>query len=106
MELRQLRYFIAVAEHLSFSKAAQQLHVTVPPLSRQIRQLEEEFEVRLFVRDRKHVALSDAGRLFLREAKGLVTQAARMSDSVRLAKSGAAGLVRIGVGPALGERVG
>jgi DNA-binding transcriptional LysR family regulator len=106
MELRQLRYFIAVAENLSFSRAAQQLHVTVPPLSRQIRQLEEEFEVRLFVRDRKHVALSDAGRLFLREAKGLVTQAARMSDSVRMAKSGAAGLVRIGVGPALGERVG
>ena len=106
MELRQLRYFIAVAENLSFSKAARQLHVTVPPLSRQIRQLEEEFDAPLFVRDRKHVALSDAGRLFLREAKGLVTQAARMSDSVRMAKCGSAGLVRIGVGPALGERVG
>ncbi len=106
MELRQLRYFIAVAENLSFSKAAQQLHVTVPPLSRQIRQLEEEFDVPLLVRDRKHVALSDAGRLFLREAKELVTQAARMSDSVRMAKCGSAGLVRIGVGPALGERVG
>ena len=52
MELRQLRYFIAVAENLSFSRAAQQLHVTVPPLSRQIRQLVDEFEVRLFVRDR------------------------------------------------------
>ena len=104
MELRQLRYFIAVAENLSFSKAAQQLHVTVPPLSRQVRQLEEEFGVRLLVRDRKHVELSDAGRLFLREAKVLVTQAARMSDSVRLAKCGAAGLVRVGVGPALGER--
>ena len=43
MELRQLKYFIAVAERLSFSKAAQELHVTVPPLSRQIRQLEDEF---------------------------------------------------------------
>jgi DNA-binding transcriptional LysR family regulator len=105
MELRQLRYFIAVAENLSFSKAAQQLHVTVPPLSRQIRQLEEEFEVRLFIRDRKHVALSDAGRLLLREAKGLVAQAARMNDSVRMAKCGAVGLVRLGIGPALGERV-
>ncbi len=105
MELRQLRYFIAVAENLSFSKAAQQLHVTVPPLSRQIRQLEEEFDVRLFDRDRKHVALSDAGRLLLREAKGLVTLAARVTDSVRMAKCGAVGLVRIGVGPALGERV-
>jgi DNA-binding transcriptional LysR family regulator len=106
MELRQLRYFIAVAENLSFSKAARQLHVTVPPLSHQIRQLEDEFDVPLFVRDRKHVALSDAGRLFLREAKGLVTQAARMTDSVRMAKCGSAGLVRIAVGPALGERVG
>jgi len=105
MELRQLRYFIAVAENLSFSKAARQLHVTVPPLSRQIRQLEEEFDVPLFVRDRKHVALSDAGRLFLREAKGLVTQVARMSESVRMAKCGSVGLVRIGIGPALGERV-
>lgn len=105
MELRQLRYFIAVAENLSFSKAAQQLHVTVPPLSRQIRQLEDEFEVRLFDRDRKHVALSDAGRLLLREAKALVTLAARVTDSVRMAKCGAVGLVRIGIGPALGERV-
>ncbi|MGA8012920.1 MAG: LysR substrate-binding domain-containing protein [Candidatus Acidiferrales bacterium] len=106
MELRQLRYFIAVAENLSFSKAARQLHITVPPLSRQIHQLEEEFDAPLFVRDRKHVTLSDAGRLFLREAKALVTQAARMADSLRMAKCGSAGLVRIGVGPALGERVG
>jgi len=106
MELRQLRYFIAVAENLSFSRAAQQLHVTVPPLSRQVRQLEEEFDVRLFVRDRKHVALSDAGRLFLFEAKRLVNQAARLGDSVRMAKCGEVGRVRIGVGPALGERVG
>jgi DNA-binding transcriptional LysR family regulator len=106
MELRQLRYFIAVAENLSFSKAARQLHITVPPLSRQIRQLEDEFDAPLFVRDRKHVALSDAGRLFLIEAKGLVAQAARISDSVRMAKCGSAGRVRIGVGPALGERLG
>ncbi len=105
MELRQLRYFIAVAEHLSFSKAAQQLHVTVPPLSRQIRQLEEEFDVRLFVRDRRHVILTDAGRLLLQEAKVLVAQTARVSDSVRMAKCGAVGLVKIGIGPGLGERV-
>ncbi len=105
MELRQLRYFIAVAEHLSFSKAAQQLHVTVPPLSRQIRQLEEEFDVRLFVRDRRHVILTDAGRLLLQEARVLVAQTARVSDSVRMAKCGSVGLVKIGIGPGLGERV-
>ena len=106
MELRQLRYFIAVAERLSFSKAAQHLHVTVPPLSRQIRQLEEEFGVQLFVRDRRRVALTDAGRLLLREAKTLVTQTAHVSDCVRLARTGEAGRVRIGIGLGLGERIG
>src|SRR5271167_4497410 len=105
MELRQLRYFIAVAEHLSFSKAARQLHVTVPPLSRQIRQLEDEFDVKLFVRDRRHVTLTDAGRLLLQEAKVLVAQTARVSDSVRMAKYGSVGLLKIGIGPGLGERV-
>jgi len=105
MELRQLRYFIAVAERLSFSRAAQHLHVTVPPLSRQIRQLEEEFDVQLFVRDRRRVALTDAGRLLLKEAKALVTQTAHLSDCVRLAKTGEAGLVRLGIGLGLGERI-
>lgn len=105
MEFRQLRYFIAVAENLSFSKAARRLHVTVPPLSRQIRQLEEEFDVRLFERDRRHVALTDAGRLLLGEAKVMVAQAARVSDSVRMAKCGSIGQVKLGIGPGLGERV-
>jgi len=105
MELRQLRYFIAVAERLSFSRAAEQLHVTVPPLSRQIRQLEDEFNVPLFVRDRRHVALTDAGRALLREARALVVQSAHVSDSVRLAKCGEAGLVKIGIAPGLGERL-
>jgi len=105
MELRQLKYFIAVAERLSFSKAAQQLHVTVPPLSRQIRQLEDEFGVTLLARDRRHVALTDAGRTLLREARALVAQTARVSDRVRLAKCGEAGLVRMGIAPGLGEHV-
>lgn len=105
MELRQLRYFIAVAERLSFSKAALHLHITVPPLSRQIRQLEEEFGVELLARDRRNVALTDAGRALLREAKTLVTQSARVTDSVRLAKSGETGLVKIGIGMGLGEPI-
>ena len=105
MELRQLRYFIAVAEHLSFSKAAIDLHLTVPPLSRQIRQLEDEFGVSLFVRDRRHVALTDAGRTLLREARTLVAQTSHVSDCVRLAKCGEAGLVKMSIAPGLGERV-
>jgi len=105
MDLRQLRYFIAVAERLSYSKAAQHLHLTVPPLSRQIRQLEEELDVQLFVRDRRHVALTDAGRMLLREGRVLLSQAAHVSESVHLAKSGEAGLVKIGVAATLGERI-
>jgi DNA-binding transcriptional LysR family regulator len=105
MELRQLRYFIAVAERLSFSKAAVYLHVTVPPLSRQIRQLEDELDVKLLVRDRRNVALTDAGTLLLQEARTLVTQTAHVSDCVRLAKNGGAGLVRIGISLGLGERI-
>jgi len=100
-----LRYFIAVAECLSFSKAAEELHITVPPLSRQIRQLEEEFDVQLFVRNRRRVLLSDAGRLFLREAKTLAEQMAHFTNCVRQAAHGDAGTVRIGIGLHLGERL-
>ncbi|MGH9716142.1 MAG: LysR family transcriptional regulator [Candidatus Acidiferrales bacterium] len=105
MELRQLRYFIAVAECLSFSKAAEELHITVPPLSRQIRQLEEEFDVQLLVRNRRRVILSDAGRLFLREAKTLADQMTRFTNCVRLAAQGDAGTVRIGISLHLGDRL-
>jgi DNA-binding transcriptional LysR family regulator len=105
MKLQQIRYFIAVAERLSFSKAAQQLEVTVPPLSRQIHQLEDELGAQLFVRDRRRVALTDVGRQLLREANVLMAQADRVSECVRLAKKGETGLVSIGVGFGLGERI-
>lgn len=106
MELRQLRYFIAVAEHLSYSKAAKELHVSISPLSRQIRQLEDEFGVRLFLRDRRRVALSGAGRLFLPEAKSLLTHTENLSEHLRLAKEGELGVVRVAVGLHLGDTVG
>jgi DNA-binding transcriptional LysR family regulator len=106
MELRQIRYFIAVAELLSYSNAAKQLHVSISPLSRQIRQLEDEFGVQLFERDRRRVALTDAGRLFLREAKSLIQQTESLSEQLRLAKAGELGLIRVAVGLHLGDIIG
>lgn len=105
MELRHLRYFIAVAERLSFSRAAEHLHVTVPPLSRAIRELEEEMGVQLFVRDRRRVVLTDAGRVLLLEGKALAAQVARIPRTVTLAQKGGAGFVRVGVGLHLAERL-
>jgi len=105
VELRHLRYFIAVAERLSFSRAAEHLHVTVPPLSRTIRELEQEMGAQLFVRDRRRVVLTEAGRVLLVEGKALAAQVARIPRSVTLAQKGDTGSVRVGVGLHLAERL-
>jgi DNA-binding transcriptional LysR family regulator len=102
VELRHVRYFIAVAEYLNFSKAAQQLHIAQPPLSRQIRQLEEDLGVTLFLRNKRHVALTKAGQLFLEEARKLVVQAGHAMEVARHAQKGESGIVRIGIGSGLG----
>jgi DNA-binding transcriptional LysR family regulator len=102
MELRHIRYFLAVAEYLNFSKAAQQLHIAQPPLSRQIRQLEDDLGVALFVRNKRRVLLTKAGRVFLDEARKLVVQAGHATEAARHAQKGESGFVRIGIASGLG----
>ena len=105
VELRHLRYFIAVAEALNFSRAARKLQIAQPPLSRQIQQLEAELGVKLFVRDRRKVELTDAGRVLMHEARILVSQAMLTMDAVRRADRGQYGLVRVGLGSGLGKKI-
>lgn len=106
MELRHVRYFLAVAEYLNFSKAAQQLHIAQPPLSRQIRQLEEDLGVALFIRSKRRVELTKAGQVFLSEARKLVVQAGHATEAARHAQKGESGVVRIGIASGLGGVVG
>lgn len=74
MNLFQLECFLAVASHLNFARAAEQLHVTQPTVSHQIRSLEKELGVSLFTRSTRSVALTGEGRIFLLDAKGIVAQ--------------------------------
>lgn len=87
MELRQLKYFVTVAEELNFRRAAEKLYMEQPPLSRQIRKLEEELEVELFHRSKKFgVTLTEAGQAFLDEARLTLAQAQRAVSAVQQAQ--------------------
>jgi DNA-binding transcriptional LysR family regulator len=83
MDLRQLRYFVTVARERNFTRAAEQLHIAQPPLSRQIQQLEEDLGVRLLVRSSRPVRLTDAGRLFYEEALQVLGRVEQMKEAAR-----------------------
>ncbi len=96
MDLRQLQCFVAVAEELSFSRAAQRMHISQPPLSRQIANLESELRVRLLDRSPQTVSLTAAGRGFLPEARRILALAAKAPEAARRAARGDTGSLRIG----------
>src|SRR5208283_4403329 len=97
MELRHLRYFVAIAEERSFTRAAERLWVAQPGLSTQMRRLEAELGVQLFERHTRGVDLSQAGKLFLERARVAIAAADTAAATGRDLDAGVIGSVRLGV---------
>jgi DNA-binding transcriptional LysR family regulator len=96
LELRHLRYFVAVAEELNFSRAAERLHMAQPPLSAAIRQLEQELGTELLARTTRKVRLTDAGRAFLEGANRTLAELERARIDAQRAAAGEIGQLRVG----------
>ncbi|WP_305849727.1 LysR substrate-binding domain-containing protein [Solibacillus sp. R5-41] len=96
MDIRKIRYFIMVAEELNFSRAAERLRMAQPPLSQEIRKLEEELGVQLFHRTKRMVELTDAGKIFLEGSQQTLFQLERTIEETQLAAEGKIGNLIIG----------
>src|SRR5258708_36937557 len=99
MELRQVRYFVAVAETLSFRQASNHMHVSQPSLSVQIKQLEDELGVFLFRRSKRHVEITRAGEAFLSAAREILLKVKQASAADVHAEGGQAGTRPVGFFP-------
>jgi DNA-binding transcriptional LysR family regulator len=104
MELRHLRYFVVAAEEQNVTRAAERLHLSQPPLSRQIRDLEDELGVELFRRTARSLALTEAGKAFLPEARAVLLRADQAVEAVRAAANNCQGRLRVGYAPSLTAR--
>jgi DNA-binding transcriptional LysR family regulator len=105
IELRHLRYFVAVAEELNFSRAALRLGIQQPPLSRQIKHMEDELKVRLLERDRRGVSLTEAGRTYLEGSRELLNQVSSLAEETKRVADRRAQLIRIGIASGLSQTV-
>lgn len=97
MDLRQMRYFLAVAEERNFTRAAERLHMAQPPLTRQIQALEEDIGATLFVRTARGVVLTEAGEALLAEVPNLLALAQRAKEQAVLASEGQSGRLDVGI---------
>ncbi|MFK4084855.1 LysR family transcriptional regulator [Kribbella sp. NPDC020789] len=105
MELRQLRYFVTVAEELHFGKAAERLAIVQPAVSQQVARLERELGLRLFDRSSRRVTLTGDGERMLREARAVLAAADQATAVAATLVAGQAGVFRIGSSPGLRERI-
>lgn len=96
MELRHLRYFIAVAEEMNVHRAAERLHISQPPLSLTIKQLETELGVALFTREGRGIQITRAGQIYLQYARKILSDAETASEQVRQSHLGLTGRIKIG----------
>lgn len=97
MELRHLRYFLAVADALNFSRAAERLHLSQPPLSQQVRRLEAELGAKLFDRSKRQIKLTAAGEIFAIKARAILAQCDEAAKLAARAERGEFGHLRLGL---------
>src|SRR5690242_7095637 len=105
MELRHLRYFVAVAEELNFTRAAERLETAQPSLSQQIKHLESHLGATLLVRNKRHVELTEAGRRFLQDALDILERADHAVQRIRETSCGQVAELSIAVAPAAEVKV-